>query len=121
MMIVLNHFETLDKVPAKSFAIFLALLAPFAPHLAAELAEERGISLDTWPEADKTKLQSAVVRVAVQINGKVRATIELLASVGEEEVLAAARADENVQKWLALGKEARAVYVPGKVINFVVR
>jgi len=41
--------------------------------------------------------------------------------VNEEEALAAARADENVQKWLALGKEARAVYVRGKVINFVVR
>ncbi|MDP4020590.1 MAG: class I tRNA ligase family protein [Candidatus Adlerbacteria bacterium] len=121
LMILLNKFEEERQVSKEAFKIFLQLLAPFAPHLAAELAETHDISLGSWPQADKTKLLSATVSIAVQVNGKVRATVELPTNTSEQEALSAARNNEKVQKWLALGKEIKAVYVPGKVINFVVR
>ena len=101
--------------------IFLSLLFPLAPHIASELAEIHNYKIENWPTYDQTKLASATVSVAVQVNGKLRATLELPTDLGEGEALATARADQNVQKWLALGKEVRAVYVPGKVINFVVK
>ncbi|OGC85131.1 hypothetical protein A3F55_01775 [Candidatus Adlerbacteria bacterium RIFCSPHIGHO2_12_FULL_53_18] len=100
--------------------IFLALLFPLAPHIASELAEIYNYKIAHWPAYDNSRLTSATVPVAVQVNGKLRATIELAADVGEGEALQAARTDANVAKWLALGKEVRAVYVPGKVINFVI-
>jgi leucyl-tRNA synthetase len=121
LMILLNKMEEEKQVSKETYKTFLQLLAPFAPHIASELAEGHGTSLEFWPTADKSKLVSATVNVAVQINGKVRASIELSVKATEAEAVTAARANPNVQKWLALGKEIRAVYVPGKVINFVVQ
>jgi len=120
LMILLNELESLSSVPKDAYKTFLQLLAPLAPHMAAELAEAQGVSLDVWPVVDQSKLASATVSVAVQVNGKLRATLELPADMGEGEALTTARAEANVAKWLALGKEVRAVYVPGKVINFVI-
>ncbi len=124
LMILLNRMEEGKQISAAAYKTFLQLLAPFAPHMAFELWEQIGesrlISQVSWPQYDQTKLVSATVPVAVQVNGKLRATLELPADMGEGEALAAARAEANVQKWLALGKEIRAVYVPGKVINFVI-
>jgi leucyl-tRNA synthetase len=121
LMILLNTFEEAKTVSKEAYETFVQLLAPFAPHMASELAEAHQIDLSAWPKADVAKLAAATVPVAVQVNGKLRATLELSTSLGEKEALEAARADQHVQKWLALGKEVKAVYVPGKVINFVVR
>ena len=125
LMILLNTLEKEKSVPKKVYKVFLQLLSPFAPHIAHELAEEIGLSREewegAWPVADASKLVASTARVAVQVNGKLRATIDIPSSVGEVEALALARADQNVAKWLALGKEIKAVYVAGKVINFVVQ
>ncbi len=125
MMILLNAIEKEKTIGKKQWEIFLQLLAPFAPHITDELWEKLGhsesIHISQWPVADESKIIQGIAHVAVQVNGKVRATIEISPEAGESEALAAARADQNVQKWLALGKEVKAVYVPGKVINFVVQ
>ncbi len=124
LMILLNELEKMPKVPRKEYKAFLQLLAPLAPHAAAELWERCGelspVYDTTWPHYDESKITAAAVTIAVQVNGKTRATIELPAGVGEAEALAAARGAEGISKWLALGKEVKAVYVPGKVISFVV-
>jgi leucyl-tRNA synthetase len=115
MMILLNELE---KNPTKTaYDTFIKLLAPFAPHMANELAERHGIDLSAWPQFDPAKLAAATVTVGVQVNGKLRATVEIAPDAPEEEVLAAARAAAG--KWLA-GPEKRAVYVPGKIISLVV-
>jgi leucyl-tRNA synthetase len=123
MMIFLNAAEA--GIDAYQWKVFLKLLAPFAPHMAEELWEQVGekglIAQAPWPQYDPSKLLSDMVKIAVQVNGKVRGIVELAQGAGEDEALAAARADENVKKWLALGKEVKAVYVAGKVINFVVQ
>jgi leucyl-tRNA synthetase len=124
LMIFLNEIEKAEVVPSDVYKIFLTLLAPLAPHMTSELWEQAGFEGDVtsqpWPSYDESKLQAAVAQVAVQINGKVRATVDIPTEAGEEEAFSIARANENVAKWLALGKEVKAVYVRGKIISFVV-
>ncbi|MEK7612959.1 MAG: leucine--tRNA ligase [Patescibacteria group bacterium] len=120
LMILLNEFETLSAVPHDAYRIFLQLLAPFAPHLAHELAERANFeraAWEQWPSFDPAKLAGGTVTIAVQVNGKVRASIELSVNATKEEASAAGR--KAVEKWIK-GGETRAVYVPGKVINLVV-
>lgn len=124
LMILLNKLEE-GAVDKDTYKIFLRLLAPLAPHIAEEIWEQMGeksmIYHTDWPTYDASKLTSQTIKIAVQVNGKVRGTIELSKEVGEKEALTAARADLTVQKWLLLGKEEKAVYVPGKIVSFVVR
>jgi leucyl-tRNA synthetase len=125
LMIFLNHLETLPVVPKKVFGIFLKLLAPLAPHMAHELWEKLNtgapLNQQKWPIPDQSKLIAIVVRVAVQINGKVRTTLEVPTDMEENEALAMARKEPIVSKWLNQGKETKALYVPGKIISFVVK
>lgn len=116
LMILLNEMEA--GAPREAYAVFLKLLAPFAPHIASELAEAAGVSLADWPSFDASKLSSAVSVVAVQVDGKVRAKIELPTGLSEPEALAKARTHEGVEKWLQGKEEQRVVYVPGKIISF---
>ena len=107
-----------------SVETLLKLLAPLAPHLAEELWERLGhtetIAYEPWPEADPALLRAATVTLAVQVNGKRRAEIEVPADADEAAVRAAALASENVRRHLG-GKEPRKVIVvPGRLVNLVV-
>jgi len=113
LMILLNDLE---KSPSReAYKIFLQLLAPFAPHIACELAEKQNINLAEWPVHDKSKLIAETIKIAVQVNGKVRGTIELPVDAPEEEAVRLARA--AAEKWLT-ATEKKVIYVPGKIINF---
>jgi leucyl-tRNA synthetase len=102
------------------------LIAPAMPHLAeelwamlrpggAELVAELG-----WPEADPALLVAESMTIAVQVLGKLRATIQVPAGAGEAAVVAAAEAEENVQRALAGKPVRKRIYVPGRIVNFVV-
>lgn len=124
MMELVNTFN-LEGVSKKDFAEFLKILAPFAPHLAAELWEQIGnadsVHVATWPSWDEALTRDESVTFAVSVQGKPRGTIELPAEIAEAEAVAAARAEPGVAKWLD-GKEiVKTIFVPGKMINFVVR
>lgn len=121
LMILLNKIEEGVEVPKFVYGAFLSLLAPLAPHIANELAEAVGVDIAVWPAHDEAMTSSALVKIAIQVNGKMRGTVELSPTAHEEEALAAARLQDGAAKWLSLGKEVKAVYVPGKVISFVVR
>ncbi len=102
----------------------LQILAPFAPHISEELWHQMGhktsIHTSDWPAFDETYLASDSITVVVQVNGKVRATLTLPTDSDEVAVTKAAKADENVLKHLD-GKEVKkTIYVPGKLVNFVV-
>ncbi len=105
-------------------SLVIRVLAPLAPHLAEELWESLGnkesVFLAEWPEADKSQLVEDMVTFAVQVNGKLRATIELAADISKEDALATARAHENVQKFLGDSAVKKEIFVPGKIIGFVV-
>jgi leucyl-tRNA synthetase len=124
MMIFLNAVEKEGSVTKKQWEMFLKILAPFAPHVTDELWEMLGhtesIHTSAWPSYDPAKTVANTVTVAVQINGKTRATVELSTNASQDEALTAARAHADVAPKLAQGKEVRAIYVPGKIINFVV-
>ena len=102
---------------------FLQVLNPFAPHIAHELSERAGFARaewEQWPTVDESKLVVTSATVAVQINGKIRATILLAPDAKEADALAAARAQPAVEKWLQGKAERQVVYVPGKVLNIVI-
>jgi leucyl-tRNA synthetase len=104
---------------------FTLLLAPMAPHVAEEVRERlggEGSVLDaTWPVWDDELAADEVVTVVVQVNGKVRDRLSVAVDAGRDDVLAAARAGANTRRFLE-GKEVlKEVYVPGKLVNFVVR
>ena len=121
LMILNNHLAELEKVPQKSYEIFLQLLAPFAPHVTHELAERAGIKREEWekwPVADASKLVASTVQIAVQINGTKRAVIELPTNISKEKALEAAKA--AVGKWIEGTVIENTVFIPGRIINFVV-
>lgn len=122
MMIFLNAAEAAKAIGREQWGIFLRLLAPFAPHITDELWHEAGnadsIHVASWPVADKAKLVASTATLAVQVNGRVRGTIEVAINASESEVLAAARA--QVGKWLEGKAEQKALYIPGKIVTLVV-
>lgn len=122
LMIYVNASEK-EGVTKESYKIFLQLVAPFAPHLADELWEGVGgttsVHATDWPLADAELLHEAVVRIAVQIDGKVRATIEVSPSATEAEVRTVAEAESGISTRLADMHVARVVYVAGRVLNYI--
>jgi leucyl-tRNA synthetase len=100
-----------------------SLLFPFAPHLASELFEAltgRRVWEEAWPRADERLLRRDTITVVVQVNGKVRDSIEVAADDGREAIEAAAREAPNVQRHLGDREVEKVVVVPGRLVNFVV-
>ncbi len=108
-----------------AFDTLIQLLHPLAPHITEELWEQRGHTrslLDSsWPEHDEAKLHRDRIHLVVQVDGKLRDRVEVDASAGEEEVRAAVLASPKVQEHLAGRELAKAVLVPGRLINLVTR
>jgi leucyl-tRNA synthetase len=103
----------------------IVLVAPFAPHLAEELWERLGHEGSIfdgahWPAYDEEKARDTAVKIAVQVNGKLRGTVEAEAEAEEKEVIALARVEENVARWLEGTTERRVVFVKNRLVNFVV-
>ena len=99
-------------------------LEPFAALLSDELYENltgRRVWQDEWPEADPEMLRSDTVTIVVQVNGKLRDRIEVAEGTDEAEVLALAKAAENVAKNLEGFEIVKEIYVPGKLVNLAVR
>jgi leucyl-tRNA synthetase len=115
-----------DGEHALSFSIttVASLLFPFAPHLSAEVFERTTgarVWEAAWPEPDPALLERDVVKVVVQVNGKVRDSIEVDADIDEEELKRAALLRPKVQRHLDGHHVVREIVVPGKLVNFVVR
>jgi leucyl-tRNA synthetase len=123
MMAFVNDANKWDDVPRAVAEPFVLLLSPFAPHLAEEvwqrLGHDASLAYAAWPEVDEAALVRDTVEMAVQVNGTVRATIEVDADAGEEAVLAEAKAQANVARHLEGATIRRAIYVPGRIVNFV--
>ncbi len=103
----------------------VVLVAPFAPHLAEELWEKLGHAGSifegaNWPSYDEAKTVDDAVNIAVQVNGKLRGTIQAAKGAPEADVVAKARADENVARHLAGVTERKVVFVKDRLVNFVV-
>lgn len=82
--------------------------------------EKKSIHLEPWPSVDTSIIKSTSVTIPVQINGKMRATIVIQADLGEEDVVKIAIDNPNVNKYFLAGQYKKSIYVPGKIINFIV-
>ena len=114
--------QDIDRVRATTQDL-LILLAPFAPHFAEEMWEQLGypysIFDQSWPVANADRLQLDTVELAVQINGKVRATIEVPKDASEADIEKTVRQDARLRDYLAPGVK-KTIVVPNKLINYVV-
>jgi leucyl-tRNA synthetase len=124
LMELVNAAYKWPSLPRAVAEPFVLLLAPLAPHLAEELWQRLGhaesLAYRAWPAADTAYLRVDVIEIPVQVNGKVRAKIQVPAEAGETEVIAIARADQNVGRHLEGQTVKRAIYVRGRIVNFVV-
>ena len=125
MMALLNEIYEVGSLTQDELSMLIRLICPFAPHLAEEMWESIGgkgfCSLAPWPEWDDAKTVDSTVEVAVQINGKVRATVELPTDCPKEEAIALAKADPRVAAQLEGKTVVKEISVPNKIVNIVVK
>lgn len=124
MMILVNEMDKAEAIDAKHFALFVQLLAPFAPHIADELwmnlGHKKSIHVSAWPKFDAKKTVDDTFTLVVQINGKVRAQIVVAAEATEAEIRSLVLADAKIAEWVA-GKEIKKfIYVRGKLVSIVI-
>ena len=108
----------------EGYRTLLILLSPFAPHIAHHLGQRLGvdrIESQSWPVADPSALVKETVPFVIQVNGKLRATVSLPPGSTQEEVDREAREDEKVIRALEGQTVVKTIFVPGKLLNFVVR
>jgi len=112
-------------VPRELAETFTLLLAPLAPHLAEEiwnrLGHDASLARHPWPKFDPAKLIESTLELPVQVNGKLRGTVSVPADAAEEQVLEAALGVASVKPWLEGKTLAKRIYVPKKLVSFVVK
>ncbi len=125
MMTLVNKFYDTGAVTREELRTLLILLNPLAPHLTEELYEQLGfggeLNAQQWPSYDEAKCVDDMIQIAVQVNGKVRAKLEIPADLSQEEVLRAARENDKVRELLSGKTIAKEIYVKGKLVNLVVK
>lgn len=125
LMTLLNDFNSNGKINNKEMEVFLVLLNPVAPHITEELWSKIGadgrITDQSWPEWDEDKTVEDTIEMAVQINGKVRGTINIATESTKEEARAKAMEDENIVKYVEGKNIVKEIFVPGRIYNIVVK
>jgi len=125
LMILLNKFEEQESITKKDYRTFLTLLNPICPHITEELNEKLNLGevlcKSSWPTVDESKLEEDTVTIAVQVNGKVRGTIEISRNLGEEEIKEQALNNENVKKHTDGLQIIKIIVIKNKIVNIVVK
>ncbi len=125
LMTLINDFSKAGKVTKYDVQCFVKLLSPFAPHLSEEIWSEIGdgkmLAVSAWPEYDEAKTKDSTVTIGVQVNGKLRGAVEISVTASKEEALALGKQDANVAKFLEGKTLVKEIYVPGKILNYVVK
>ena len=122
LMTMLNDFSKAGKITRGELKTYLILLNPVAPHITEEMWEAIGengrVYQQTWPEYDEAKTVESTVEIAVQINGKTKATINIAKDADKDSVIAAAK--EALGSRLS-GNIIKEIYVPGRIVNIVAK
>jgi leucyl-tRNA synthetase len=105
--------------------VFNRMLAPLVPHIAEEIWAQRGqpgsVHTQSWPVVDEQAATRDTVTVGVQVSGKVRGQVTIARAATQEEAMAAARANPDVARFVEGKDTVKEIYVPGRIINIVVR
>jgi leucyl-tRNA synthetase len=125
LMSLSNEFYDYGSITKKDLETFLILLNPVAPHITEEIWQQVGLEgylhESTWPDYDESKTKDEVIQMPIQVNGKLRATIEISVDASQEEIKDAALKDENVQKFIQDKSIVKEIFVKGKIFNLVVK
>ncbi len=123
MMILATEMEKVQGLPLEDYKKFLKILAPFAPHVTEEIwrefGEKKTIHQSEWPKWDKEKIIDDEVKIAIQINGKVRTEIMINVTETEEEIKKKVVMNEIVLKFIASGEIKKIIYVKNRLVNIV--
>jgi leucyl-tRNA synthetase len=124
LMTFLNEASETKILPEKVIRNFVLLLSPFAPHIAEELWEKLGqsksLAYEAWPVYDPALAIREEVTIAIQVNGKLRSTIEVSPNISKEDLLSQAKAIPKIQEYLKDVTIKKEIVVPSRLVNFVV-
>ncbi len=125
MMEFVNYFTKESIRPKQGMESLVLLLSPYAPHMAEELWQALGhcqsLAYQPWPTFDESMTRSSEIEVPIQINGKLRAKLMVPAECNAEQLEVAARSHERLSEWLDGKQIVKAIVVPGRMVNFVVK
>ena len=126
MMTLLNAIYDAGSINRAELRTFLLMLNPFAPHVTEEMWATLGygemLAKDgVWPDFDEAKCVDATIEIAVQVNGKLRSKLTVPADIAAADAISAAKADEKTQIFLDGKTVVKEIYVPGKLVNLVVK
>ncbi len=125
MMSYVNEVYDYGSLTSDELSVLVRLLCPFAPHLCEEIWQGLGnsglCSLAEWPSYDEAKTVDNTVEIAVQVNGKVRSSVQLPMNCPKEEAIAIAKADEKVRAAIEGKTVVKEIAVPNKIVNIVVK
>ena len=123
MMGLINTIYAKGSITKDELEIFIKLLSPFAPHLTEEiwasLGNEGFLSVAKWPEYDEAKTVDDEIEVAVQVNGKTREVVKVSKDIDKDGAINAGK--EAVSKWLEGATIVKEIYIPGKIVNIVIK
>jgi len=125
LMSLINNITATGKITRGEFKTFITLLNPFAPHITEELWVNAGfegkLNATEWPTYDEAKCVESAVEIVVQVNGKIRARLNVPADIAAPDAIALAKTDENVKKEIEGKTVIKELYVPKKLVNIVVK
>ncbi len=124
MMELINEISKEEKISGEYYGLLILILSPFAPHMCEEIWQTLGckscLALEKWPEYDEKLAKDSEITLAVQVNGKLRDTLEVSAEISESEAKDLALTSEKVQKWLNGREPKKVIYVKGKLVSIVI-
>ncbi|MBS5736631.1 MAG: leucine--tRNA ligase [Clostridiales bacterium] len=125
MMSLINEIYAKGRISRKELETFLTLLNPFAPHITEELWEKAGfediIARAEWPSYDENKTVDDEIEIPVQINGKLKAVLKFAKDIDKDAAINAAKTDEKIAPLIDKKTIVKEIFVPGKMINFVIK
>ncbi len=125
LMTLLNEITDKGSLTVDELKIFIKLLCPFAPHICEEIWESLGeknfVSLASWPEYEEEKTKDNEIEIAVQVNGKLKSTIMVSVEASAADALELAKKDEKVIASIEGKHIVKEIYIPGRIVNIVVK
>ncbi|MBQ6753158.1 MAG: leucine--tRNA ligase [Clostridia bacterium] len=125
LMTLINDIYDNGKLNNAELKAFVTLLYPFAPHITEDIWETQGFSgmlaNGNWVDFDADKCVDATIEIVAQVNGKIRAKLNIAADAASDEVLALAKADEKIAAEISGRTIVKELYVPGRLVNIVVK
>ena len=125
LMVYVNDLVKLQKAPLEAVKTITLLLSPYTPHLAEEmwsmLGEKPSVTKQPWPTYDEALCKDDTITVGVQVNGKLRGSISVSTDATSEDMLNAAKSEENVKKYLDGHTIIKEIAIPGKIVNIVIK